>query len=46
MDQAVSRIRPHFNDHDLLDVADVVRQTVPAGDPLRVIMDAEMGQRP
>jgi hypothetical protein len=46
MDQAVSRIRPHFDGHDLLDVADVVRQTVPAGDPLRVIMDAEMGQRP
>ena len=46
MDQAVSRIRPHFDGHDLLDVADVLRQTVPAGDPLRVIMDAEMGQRP
>lgn len=46
VDQAISNIRPHFDGHDLLDVADAVRQTVPAGDPLRVIMDAEMGRRP
>ncbi|OYW74388.1 MAG: hypothetical protein B7Z37_17980 [Verrucomicrobia bacterium 12-59-8] len=46
VDQAISRIPPHFNGHDLLDEADAVRQTVPAGDTLRVIMDAEMGSRP
>ena len=45
-DQAISSIRTHFEGHDLLDVADAVRQTVPAGDPLRVMMDAEMGRRP
>jgi hypothetical protein len=45
-DQATSSIRTHFEGHDLLDVADAVRQTVPVGDPLRVIMDAEMGRRP
>ena len=46
MEQAISRIRPHLNGHDLIDVADAVRQTVPLGDPLRVIMDDEMGRRP
>ena len=40
VDQATSSIRTHFGGHDLLDVADAVRQTVPTGDPLRVIMDA------
>jgi len=46
VDQASSSIRARFDGHDLLDVADAVRQTVPSGEPLRVIMDAEMGRRP
>lgn len=43
-EEATSRLKPHFAGHDLLDVADAVRKTVPAGDPYRAIMDAEMGR--
>ncbi len=42
-DQVIRNLRPRFDGHDLLDMADITRQTVPVGDPLRVIMDAEMG---
>ena len=42
-DQILRNIRPRFGGQDLLDMADAARQSVPAGDPLRVIMDAEMG---
>ncbi|MCF7789662.1 MAG: hypothetical protein K9N47_26295 [Prosthecobacter sp.] len=42
-DQVIRNIRPHFDGRDLLDMADAARQSVPLGDPLRVIMDAEMG---
>ncbi|MHB1082769.1 MAG: hypothetical protein ACYC67_25470 [Prosthecobacter sp.] len=42
-DQVIRKLRPRFDGHDLLDMADAARQSVPAGDPLRVIMDAEMG---
>lgn len=45
VDQATRSIRTHFDGHDLLDLADAVRQTVPATDPFRIIMDAEMGSR-
>ena len=41
--QVIRNIRPHFDGRDLLDMADAARQSVPVGDPLRVIMDAEMG---
>jgi hypothetical protein len=42
-DQILRNIRPRFGGKDLLDMADAARQSVPVGDPLRVIMDAEMG---
>jgi len=42
-DHVIRNIRPHFDGRDLLDMADAARQSVPVGDPLRVIMDAEMG---
>lgn len=44
-DQASDSLRSHFDGHDLLDVADAVRKTVPPGDTYRKIMDAEMGRR-
>jgi len=44
-DQASDSLRSHFGGHDLLDVADAVRKTVPPGDTYRKIMDAEMGRR-
>lgn len=42
-DQFLRNLRPRFDGLDLLDMANAARQSVPAGDPLRVIMDAEMG---
>lgn len=44
-DDVILKIRPRLDGHDLLDLADAVRQTVPAGNPYRVIMDAEMGSQ-
>lgn len=42
-DQVIRNLRSHFKGRDLLDMANAARQSIPPGDPLRVIMDAEMG---